>query len=187
MMDEAHLILALQAQDEQALVVVFDQYADRLYRLALSLLHDEQLAEDAVQETFIALLKSVAHFEGRSRLGTWLYRVTYNHCLAILRRERPQVDWDEMPDETIPTQMIDWRTLPESVMLDGELMQQVMLALQNLNPSLRAVFVLRDMEELSTEETAHALEISLGAVKVRLHRARLALREALAEYFAKQG
>jgi RNA polymerase sigma-70 factor (ECF subfamily) len=185
---EADLLHRLRQRDQSALAEVFEVYSDRIYRLALSLLHDEQSADGVVQDTFISLIEHIDGFEGRSSLGTWLYRVAYNHCMGRLRRVRPQVPLleeveDNLDQPIMPTHLMDWRNLPEALFGSSEAMQQMTLAIQGLAPSLRAVFILRDVEERSTEETAQIMAISPGAVKVRLHRARLALREALADYF----
>lgn len=189
-MNEAALIAALRAGHTEALGQIFDHYSNRVYRLALGLLQDEQLAEDITQEAFMRLLEHIHTFEGRSQLGTWLYRVAYNACLAQLRRGQKETDWagDESEDEgpPLPSHLIDWRNLPEEQVTAHELQGQVAAALASLSPNLRAVFILRDVEDLSTEETAQTLGIGASAVKVRLHRARLALRESLAAYLETQ-
>ncbi|MBI5928941.1 MAG: sigma-70 family RNA polymerase sigma factor [Chloroflexi bacterium] len=182
---EQELIAALRQRDPAAFADVFATYSDKIYRLAVSLLHDEQAADGVVQDTFLALIEHIHTFEERASLATWLYRVAYNHAQTRLRHQRPQVDLDEWADDNIalPEKMIDWSTLPELLLTGEEAKAQIMTAISTLSPSLRAVFILRDVEELSTEATAEALGIQPGAVKVRLHRARLALRETLAGYF----
>ncbi len=185
MSDEQALIAALRQRDPAALAEVFAAYSDKIYRLAVSLLHDEQTADGVVQDTFLTLIEHIQTFEERASLATWLYRVAYNHAQTRLRRQHPQVDVDDWDsdDLTLPAKLIDWNTVPELLLTGEEAMGQIMAAIATLNPTLRAVFVLRDVEELSTEATAEALGIQPGAVKVRLHRARLALREQLAGYF----
>jgi RNA polymerase sigma-70 factor (ECF subfamily) len=182
MIDDQKMLEALRDGDPQALSEVFELYSDRIYRLALSLLHDEQAADGVVQDTFMALIEHLDSFEGRSSIGTWLYRVAYNNCMGRLRQVRPQIDVED-GDAGMPERFIDWQTIPETLMTGAEAMAQVEKALETLSPALRTVFILRDIEELSTEEVAQALDISISAVKVRLHRARLALREALSTYF----
>ncbi len=188
MTDEQALIAALRRRDKNALAEIFDRYSDRIYRLALSVLSDEQAADGVVQDTFMTLIERIDTFEGRSRLGTWLYRVAYNNALSRLRSLKPQLDLDgfDEDDVPIPANLVDWQTTPEELLGSAEAMAEVSRAVETLNPALRAVFLLRDVEELSTQETADALGISPGAVKVRLHRARLALREALAGYFSER-
>lgn len=178
-------IEALKRRDPDALAAIFDRYANRIYRLAVGMLHDEQQADGVVQDTFIKLIERIDAFEGRADIGTWLYRVAYNECLGRLRREkRHRSDTlDDLPEDTLPAHFVDWGSLPETALADTEAQAHMQAAIAALPPSLRAVFTLRDVEELSTRETAQALSISEGAVKVRLHRARLALRESLAAYF----
>ncbi len=188
--DEAALLQALQAGDSAALAAVFDAYADRLYRLALGLLQDPAEAEDIVQEAFLTLMTHLDRFEGRSRVGTWLYRVAYNASLDRLRRRRPEPLPEEDPEgpdiPPMPRALVEWRLTPEEILANAEALAQLDEAIAELPESLRAVFILRDIEGLSTAETAEALGISPGAVKVRLHRARLALREQLSETFGRQ-
>jgi len=185
--DETTLITALKQRDPAALSALFEQYSDRIYRLAVSVLHDEVQADGVVQNTFLALLKNIETFEGRSSIGTWLYRVAYNECAMRMRRAKTIVDLDDREDEgdTMPTHFVDWQTVPDDLIDSGEAMTQMENAISSLKPELRAVFVLRDIDELSTAETAEVLGITENLVKVRLHRARLSLREMLASYFEK--
>ncbi len=188
MADDSVLVIRLKQRDREALAEVFEMYSDRIYQLALSLLHDEQVADGVVQNTFMALIEHIDSFEGRSSVGTWLYRVAYNEVMGRLRRVRPQVELDDSDDDQqiVPEKMIDWQTLPDALLSSIELQNDIQRAVQTLKPALRGVFVLRDVEELSTDETAQILGITPGAVKVRLHRARLALREQLAGYFEEK-
>lgn len=183
-METVPLIEALRQGDPQALATIFEMYSDRVYRLAFNLLHDEQSADGVVQDTFVALIEHIHQFEGRAALGTWLYRIAYNQAMGRVRRVRPQVELDAIDDDTMPmpTHLSNWQQLPESSLSDAELREQIDAAIAQLNPTLRSVFWLRDVEELSTEMTAQILGINEGTVKVRLHRARLALREQLAHY-----
>lgn len=189
MLDDDATLRALQAGDPKVLASLFEAYADRLYRLALGLLRDPAQAEDVVQETFLAAMTHLDRFEGRSRVSTWLYRVAYNAALTRLRRkpeEPPPADepeHEEARSVPLPRALIEWRMSPEQILADHEAREQLDQAIGHLPESLRAVFLLRDVEGLSTAETAEALGLSEGAAKVRLHRARLALRERLAEYF----
>ena len=187
MPDEGALIAGLKARDPAALAALFERYADKIYRLAVSMLHDEQQADGVVQETFLALIEQAGKFEGRSSIGTWLYRVGYNECLMRLRRARPEdIELDAAEPEALPAHFVDWGAVPEAIITGAEAAQQMEQAVARLKPELRAVFTLRDIEELSTAETAQILGISEAAVKVRLHRARLALRERLAAYFEER-
>jgi len=183
-MQEEQLIDALKQRDETALSTVFERYANKIYQLGISLLQDEVQADGVVQNTFLKLIEHIDSFEGRAQLSTWLYRVAYNECMGRLRQQKKLTSVDEMLDEEWePDTMVDWKTIPDDILSSQEALSQVQIAVQSLSPNLRAVFILRDVEELSTYETAQSLDISESAVKVRLHRARLILREKLAHYF----
>ncbi len=165
------------------------RFSPRIYRLALKLVGDPVEAEEVLQETFISACQHVQRFEGRSSLATWLYRIATNASLMRLRRRRPEVVSIDDPvelegGEMTPRQLVGWGWDPEAHVLNEELRQVMDAAIARLPETLRAAFVLRDIEGLSTAETAEALGISESAAKVRLHRARLQLREALSEYFA---
>ena len=151
-----------------------------------------QEAEEVLQETFISAFRSLDRFEGRSQLGTWLYRIAYNASLMRLRkRQIPTSSIDEPlvgeEGEELPRQLIDWSALPDDIALNNELHHVLDQAVEGLSPTLRSVFVLRDIEGLSTAEVAEALSLTETNVKVRLHRARLALREQLTAYFTASG
>jgi len=178
----------LRAGDKAAFAQMVALYADRLYNLIVKLLGNPQEAEDALQETFVNAFRNIHRFEGRSQLGTWLYRIAHNTALMRLRTRRPDTISIDEPvtvedGEMLPRQIYDWRDLPEDEMLTGEALAYMEAAIQQLPEPLRAVFVLRDIEELSTAEVGEALNLSEPAVKSRLHRARLFLRERLSEYF----
>jgi RNA polymerase sigma-70 factor, ECF subfamily len=185
---------ALRAGDPAALSALFEAYADRVYRLALGVLRDPTAAEDIVQETFLSAITHLDRFEGRSSLGTWLYRVAYNASIDRLRRrtneplppDEPEADPETGEAVPLPRSIVDWATTPERWLSDREVSAELDRAIGGLPESLRVVFLLRDIEGLSTEETAEALGLTPGAAKVRLHRARLALRERLSEYFSER-
>lgn len=186
-------ILALaQAGDPAACALCIDTYGPLVYRLALRLMQNEADAEDVVQETFINAFKAVDRFEGRSGLGTWLYRITYNNAMMRLRKNAPDdLDIDSAVNDgdaafRIPEQMYDWCCLPEKDFRSSEVRHQLSQAVDDLSPALRSVFTLRELEGLSTAETAESLDISEASVKTRLHRARLQLRESLSEYFSER-
>ncbi len=166
-----------------------ERHASTVYNLALRLMNNPQEAEDVLQETFISAFKALDRFEGRSRLGTWLYRIAYNAALMRLRkRQAPteSLDGPIMTDDgdLMPRQFVDWSLRPDEVLLGKELQGVLEIALQELSVSLRSVFVLRDIEGLSTAEAAQALGLTETNVKVRLHRARLVLREKLSHYLS---
>jgi RNA polymerase sigma-70 factor (ECF subfamily) len=181
---------ALQAGDKAEFARLMDAYSTPIYRLALKMLADPQDAEDALQTTFLKAFQHIGEFEGRSSLSTWLYRIAANEALMLLRRKRPELPLDEEPEEgeapPRPFQFADWGHLPERELLSGEAKKQFDRAVQKLPEKLRIVFLLRDMEGLSIKDTSEALNLSETAVKTRLLRARLNLRETLSGYFAER-
>lgn len=184
-------LAALRAGDPAAFEQLFEAYADRLYRLAFGLLGEPAAAEDVVQESFLAVIKGVSSFEGRASLSTWLYRVAYNASIDRLRRKPEESLPPDDPDEDLespvtPKAFVDWELTPEQMLADAEVRQHLERAIHALPAGLQAVFLLRDVEGLSTEQTAEALGLSISAAKVRLHRARLQLRELLAGYFSER-
>lgn len=192
MFEEAELVAALQSdQPETAVELLFERYADRLYRLALGLLGDPAAAEDVVQDTFLSVINHRMQFEGRSSMATWMYRIATNASLSWLRMRTnlPLPEEDPTSEDELkiplPEEFIEWRWTPEQLLMDAELRRRMQTAIQRLPESLRTVFLLRDVEGLSTAETAETVGASVGAVKVRLHRARLELRERLAKYLAE--
>ncbi len=181
---------ALRAGDRAAFARLVELYADPLYNLVLKLTGNEQEAEDALQETFMSAYKSIGSFEARSKLSTWLYRIAYNAALMRRRKKQPDTVSIEEPvtldsGDIIPRQFFDWCCLPERDLLSSESAQVMDEAIQLLPDTLKEVFVLRDLEGLSTQEAGEVLGLSEAAVKSRLHRARLFLREQLSEYFAE--
>jgi RNA polymerase sigma-70 factor (ECF subfamily) len=154
------------------------------------MLNNPQDAEDILQETFIKAYKHIAKFDGRSNVSTWLYRIATNEALMSLRRKLPEATsfenpsmYDTEPQE--PLQIVDFCCLPEEEFLTSEGRARLDEAAERLPANLRVVFVLRDIEGLSTRETSEVLDISEMAVKTRLSRARLRLREDLSAYFGK--
>jgi RNA polymerase sigma-70 factor (ECF subfamily) len=190
--EEKTLIRALHRGDRYACNDLVERYSGRIYNVALKLTGHPIEAEEVLQETFINACRGAGDFEGRSSLGTWLYRIaTNNGLMRRRRREAPTVPLDTPPEaeergEFWPQQLHDWHWEPESVALTDELRGAMDEAVERLPDPLRAAFVLRDLEGLSTKEAAEVLDISPSNLKVRLHRARLMLRDQLAAYFSEQ-
>ncbi len=181
---------ALRAGDREEFARLVDEYSGLIYRLGLKMLGNTQDAEDILQETFIKAYRHLEGFDGRSSLSTWLYRIATNEALMSLRRKRPQVISVEEPypqDEALPEpmQIVDWCCVPEKELMTEEGRWHLDQAIETLTESLRVVFLLRDIEGLSTRETAEILGLSEAAVKTRLSRARLQLREELSAYFGE--
>lgn len=184
-------IEALRAGDRTEFARLVEAYSTPIYRLALKMLAREQDAEDVLQNTFLKALQHIREFEGRSSLSTWLYRIAANEALMLLRRKRPEVSIHEEASEAeeslpLPEQFTDWCCLPEQEFATTEARRQLDHAIQKLPEKLRVVFLLRDIEGLSIKETGEVLNLTETAVKTRLLRARLALREHLAAYFSER-
>jgi RNA polymerase sigma-70 factor (ECF subfamily) len=182
---------ALRAGDRVEFSRLVEAYSGKLYRLALKMLGNQQDAEDILQETFIKAFRHLNSFDGRSNLSTWLYRIATNEALMKLRKKKPDTVSIDEPVETMegeqePLQIVDWCCLPEDELMSTEARANLDRSVQKLPESLRAVFVLRDIEGLSTRETAEVLDISEAAVKTRLSRARFQLRELLSAYYAER-
>lgn len=182
---------ALQAGDRAEFARLVDATSASVYRLALKILNDPQDAEDVLQETYIKALRGVKNFEGRSSLSTWLYRIAANEALMMIRKRRPgQFSMDEEIEdeqgEHEKMEIVDWCCLPEKELLTSEARKHLDDAIQSLPANLRVVFLLRDIEGLSIQETAEALDLSESNVKTRLLRARLRLRQDLSHYYGEQ-
>jgi RNA polymerase sigma-70 factor (ECF subfamily) len=162
-----------------------------IYRLGLKMLGNPQDAEDVLQTTFLKALLSLDEFEGRSNPMTWLYRIAVNEALMSIRRRKPEMEIADEPtgefeNLPIPVQLTDWCCLPESEFLTSESRKALDAAIQTLPETLKVVFLLRDIEGLSIHESMDALDLSETAVKSRLLRARLHLREQLSAYFGER-
>jgi RNA polymerase sigma-70 factor (ECF subfamily) len=181
----------LRAGDKAEFARLVEAYSGVIYRLAVKMLDNPQDAEDVLQETFIKAYKALPNFDGRSSPSTWLYRIATNEALMVLRkRKQPFISIDE-PLETTgleqePLQITDWCCLPEDELMSTEAQSYMNEAVEELPPNLRVVFLLRDIEGLSTRETAEVLDLSETAVKTRLSRARLRLREMLTGYHGER-
>jgi RNA polymerase sigma-70 factor (ECF subfamily) len=193
MMDQALEIslAALQAGDRAEFARLVEVFSTPVYRLALKMLGTPQDAEDVLQTTFLKAFQHLPTFEGRSSLSTWLYRIAANEALMFLRRKKPDFSLDEEPVDSEgepqpPVELADWGALPESELLSGETRRELDRAIASLPEKLRVVFLLRDIEGLSIKETGEALQLTETAVKTRLLRARLYLREQLSVYFGER-
>jgi RNA polymerase sigma-70 factor (ECF subfamily) len=191
---ESELLEGLRRGDPAAYRLFVDLNSAAVYNVALKLLGDEQEAEDVLQETFMSAFEALDSFEARSKLSTWLYRIAYNASLMRLRKrkqmtafslDRPTlgVDGLEMPTRQ---ELVDWSTVPDDELLTAEAREEMDRAIAELPEALRSTFVLRDIQGLSGAETAEVLGITVQAVKTRLHRARLRLRDRLSDYFSER-
>src|ERR1035437_6059286 len=185
------LVNAARGGDVASFEQLVKKYDRNVFRIAQHITQNREDAEDVVQDAFLKAFTNLGQFQGQSKFYTWLVRIAVNEALMRLRRRRPErmVSLDEdinTGEDTIPREVADWSPNPEQLYNQSELREILQKTVQGLPPSFRTVFVLRDVEGLSTEETADALGLSIPAVKSRLLRARLQLRERLAKYFKKQ-
>jgi len=182
---------ALRAGDRVEFARMVDAYSVPIYRLGLKMLGNTQDAEDVLQNTFLNAFTHLANFEGRSSISTWLYRIAANEALMTIRRHKSNINIEDLQiedsdDEIMPASFVDWSILPENELLSGESKKALDSAIQKLPESLRMVFVLRDVEDLSIRETAEILNLTEVNVKTRLLRARMALREQLSTYYGER-
>jgi RNA polymerase sigma-70 factor (ECF subfamily) len=189
--DELTLVQAAKSGDVSAFEELVRRYDRNVFRIAQHITQNREDAEDVVQDAFLKAYSNLAQFQGQSKFYTWLVRIAVNEALMKLRRRRPErtVSLDEevkTEEDSVPREVADWSPNPEQQYSQAELREILSRTIQGLPPGFRTVFVLRDVEGLSTEETAEALELSIPAVKSRLLRARLQLRERLSRYFQRR-
>ena len=187
---DAELVARLKQGDREALAGLLRRYQGKVYRLAMNMTRSPQDAEEVTQDVFLAVYRKIGEFDGRAAFSTWLYRVASNAALMKLRgrRSEPHLSIEEegpafAPDGHHARPVADWSELPEDRLLSAERRRVLGQAIEALPPDYKAVVVLRDIEGLSNQEVAEVLGATVLAVKSRLHRARLALRERLAAYF----
>jgi RNA polymerase sigma-70 factor (ECF subfamily) len=190
--DDLDLVHASKNGDVAAFEQLVKRYDRRLLRIAQSVTHNREDSQDAVQEAFLKAYQNLADFREHSQFSTWLIRITVNQSLMKLRKQRTvrEVSLDEDfqgEGDMLPVEVTDWAPNPEQLYWASELRHILTQTLEALRPPLRAVFVLRDIEGLSIDQTAVVLGLSQAAVKARLWRARLQLREGLNKYFRKKG
>jgi RNA polymerase sigma-70 factor, ECF subfamily len=190
--DESALVARAKAGDVEAFSELVKHYDRRVFRMAKQITQNDDDAEDVLQETFLKAYTHLDNFQGNSKFYTWVVRIAVNEALMKLRKRRSDrtVPLDE-PIDTGEDEMVReiavWDQNPEDTYSREELGALLDEAIQSLRPAYRTVFILRDIEELSIEETAEALNLSISAVKSRLLRARLQLREKLTRQFKQKG
>ena len=188
--DESVLVTEAKAGNYAAFEELVNRYEKKIYRLGINITGSPEDAEDVLQETFLKAFEHLPEFREDSRFYTWIVRIAVNEALMKLRkrrssRESPLQDAVDENGEVVVREFTDWKPNPEQQMARTELETILRNAVQALPPSFRTVFYLRDVEDLSTEETAGLLGLSIGAVKARLFRARLRLREDLSKVFKR--
>jgi len=189
--DEHLLVAAAKRGDTAAFEELVNRYERKIFRLTMNITRNREDAEDAMQDAFLKSYSHLKDFQEDSRFYTWLVRIAANEALMRLRKRRPnQFSLDEPiegDEDLMPRELEDWGPSPEQRFRQTEMHEILSDVIDKLEPDFRVVFVLRDVEELSTEETAKTLGISIPAVKSRLLRARLKLRQKLNRYFRQGG
>jgi RNA polymerase sigma-70 factor, ECF subfamily len=190
--DEAPLVARARKGDTRAFGDLVRKYEGKIFRLAQHVTQNREDAEDVLQETFLKAYEHLDQFQGNSKFYTWIVRIAVNQALMKLRRRKTDksVSLDEAIDtgeDTVVREVAAWDPDPEQRYSQDELHDILESAVQSLAPPYRSVFLLRDVEDLSTEETAEVLNLSVPAVKSRLLRARLQLREKLTRLFKRKG
>jgi len=185
------LVVRVRAGDVSAFDELVRKYDRQIFRIALHITQNREDAEDVMQDAFLKAYEKLDQFQGNSKFYTWLVRIAVNESLMRLRKRRTgkmvSIDEDIETDEgTVPRDLADWAPDPEQNYTQAELRRILEKTIKGLPPGFRVVFELRDVQGLSTEDTAEALGLSVPAVKSRLLRARLQLRERLSRYFHRK-
>jgi RNA polymerase sigma-70 factor (ECF subfamily) len=200
-LSDEELVARARAKDFAAFELLLERYEDKVFRLAFRFVRNESDAKEILQDTFLTVWRKLDTFKGDSLFSSWVYRVAANTALMRLRSQKrhPQISTEDLPPGFLdsytaerregygghlPSPGENWAKRPDEQLQSGELRQHIQAAVDALPELYRTVFLVRDVEGLSTEETAEMLNISVPTVKTRLHRARIALREAIAKYFA---
>jgi RNA polymerase sigma-70 factor, ECF subfamily len=188
--DDLTLVHACLGGDVAAFEELVKRYDRRLLRIALNVTHNQEDAEEVVQDSFFKAYRNLSQFEGKAQFSTWLIRIALNESLMKLRKQRGPLEVSleterRFDEEFVPLDVADWTPNPEERYGASEFREILAKTLQELRPALRMVLVLRDVEGFSISETAEVLTLTQVAVKARLFRARLELREKLSKYFRK--
>jgi RNA polymerase sigma-70 factor, ECF subfamily len=191
---DEELVARARAKDFGAFEQLLDRYEDKIFRLAYRFVRNETEAKEVLQDTFLSIWRKLDTFKGDAQFGSWLYRVAANTALMRLRAQRrhPEISTEELPvgylDNygQLPPPGENWAKRPDDELQSEELRRHIQSAVDGLPEIYRTVFLLRDVEGLSTEETGEILGISVPTVKTRLHRARIALRDTITGYFNKR-
>ena len=190
--DEIELVARARKGDGASFSVLLRRYEGKIFRLAMNITQNREDAEDVLQEAFLKAYEHLDQFQGNSRFYTWIVRIAVNQALMKLRKRRSDrtVSLDEQIDtgeDTVVREIAAWDPDPEERFSREELHEILTGAIDDLAPIYRTVFTLRDVDGLSTEETAEVLDLTVPAVKSRLLRARLQLRDKLTRFFKRKG
>lgn len=181
LMEEEELISKAREGDRKAMALLVKKYEQTIYNFAFKLCRNRDRAEHSMQETFMSMVKNLNQFDGKSKLSTWLYTIVSNNCLMLARSQKKHEYTSLEDDEALISDagITDWSFTPDKIAENNELKDLLDEAIKKLPPDYKTVFLLRDVEGLSTEETAEVTRLSVPAVKSRLHRARAFLRNEI--------
>jgi RNA polymerase sigma-70 factor (ECF subfamily) len=189
-LEESEIIELAKQGDKNAMSVLVNRYSKRVYNLILRILRNKEEAEDILQETFLTVVAKLHMFDGRSSFFTWVYRIATNSALMLLRKKKIRKanfkDNDFDPEQNELNNLVDWSQDPTIDVDNEEIREKIDEAIGTLKEKYKAVFVLRDIEGLSTREASEVLNITEENVKIRLLRARQFLRSKLSEYFEER-
>lgn len=183
---DALIVRDLKKGDAKAMEEIVRRYSNKVYNLAYHLTRDSAAAEEIMQDVFLTVIAKIATLTNEAYFSTWLYRVTTNAAYGFLRKEKKfseQTPVEDLDGEQHAS--VDWSELPDDVLLSEESREVLKRSIDSLPEAMRTVVIMKDMEGLKNEEIAEALGISVPAVKSRLHRGRLMLRDQLSDYFSK--
>ncbi|MEO5989969.1 MAG: sigma-70 family RNA polymerase sigma factor [Candidatus Eisenbacteria bacterium] len=187
---DAGLVINAQAGDTRAFDELVLRYQDRAYRLCFKILRNEDDASEALQDTFLSAFKGLKNFKAESTFSTWLYRIATNASLMKYRKRREgHVSYEQSQsasEDAEPMAIADWSAQPLEDLLDAETRDLLSAEVDLLPENERTVFVLRDIMEQSNADVAEELGLSVAAVKSRLHRARVHLRDRMNRYFSER-
>jgi RNA polymerase sigma-70 factor (ECF subfamily) len=188
--EDTELIEAINSGSQELYYDLVKRYENRLYNFGLKMCGNPLDAEDMVQDTFLNVIKYLNSFRFETKFKNWVYRIATSTCIKKKRKSKYAPERELSLDEfiateqnSVPREVPDWSTQPLDQVLNEELSSSIKSAILELPEKYRLVMVLRDLEEFSTEETAQILNLTQSNVKVRLHRARLFIRETLKDYF----
>lgn len=189
-MEESEIIESAKQGDKRAMGILVNRYSQRVYNLVLRILRNKEEAEDILQETFLTVVAKLHMFDGRSSFFTWVYRIATNSALMLLRKKKIHranfKDNDFDPEQIELNNLVDWSQDPTIDVANAETRKKIDEAIGTLKEKYKTVFILRDIEGLSTREASEILNITEENVKIRLLRARQFLRGKLSEYFEER-
>ncbi len=184
--DERFRYVAVQRMNEEQFAEVVENYTSFVYNVAYRMMNNPDDADDVVQDAFISAYRAKDRFRGDAQVTTWLYRITVNAALMRIRKDKRRVQMTAPEDSYTERNVADWEETPDKAALNSELSREIKSKIALLPEDLRTAVVLRDVQGMSNTEAAEILDISISALKARLHRGRVALRDMLDDYIKQR-